>query len=276
MIMVFEDIYAYLLTYGMRLVAAIIIFVIGKWVAKLLARMIERLLVRAKVEQTLASFTRHIAYFGLILVVIIAGLNKLGVETTSLVALIGAAGLAIGLALQGSLANFAASIMLVLFKPFKVGDFVEAGGDMGVVQEIQLFNTVLTTMDNRRVVIPNSKVTGDNITNYTSQDKRRIDLVFSISYGDDINTAKEALSRVVSSEERILAEPETVIAVSELADSGVHLVCRPWVKPADYWPVRFELLERGKLALEDAGLTIPFPQQDVHLVQPGSGLQAAS
>ena len=262
-----DKVYVYLASYGLNVVAAILIFVIGRWLARLISRLIEKLMVRAKAEKTLASFVKHITYIGLLVFVIIATLNKLGVETTSLIAIIGAAGLAVGLALQGSLANFAAGIMLIVFKPFEVGDFIEAGGTLGTVEEVQIFNTILNHPDNRRIIVPNSKITGDNITNFSAIDKRRIDLVFGISYSDDIKKAKEALEKVVFSDPRVLKDPKPVIAVSELGDSSVNLVCRPWVKPADYWAVTFDTLEKGKAELEKNGITIPFPQRDVHMYQ---------
>jgi len=264
---ILDKAYEYLITYGMSVVAAVLIFVIGKLVARLVSKIIENLLIKAKVEKTLASFVKHISYFGLLIFVVIAALSKIGIQTTSFIALIGAAGLAVGLALQGSLSNFAAGVMLIMFKPFKVGDFVETGGVMGAVQEIQIFNTILTTPDNKKVIIPNSKVTGDNIANYTILGKRRVDLVFGISYGDDIQTAKRALEGVVQSNENILKDPEPTIAVSELANSSVNIVCRPWVKPENYWGVYFDVTEKGKIALEKSGITIPFPQQDIHMFE---------
>ena len=262
-----DKIYTYLITYGFNLLAAILIFLIGKWLARVVSNIIEKLMVRAKMEKTIASFVKHISYIGLLIFVIIAALSKVGIETTSLIAMIGAAGLAVGLALQGSLANFAAGILLIIFKPFKVGDFVEAGGTVGTVKEIQIFCTVLDHFDNRRIVVPNAKITGDNITNFSAIEKRRIDLVFGISYSDNIKVAKEALERVVNSDPRVLKAPKPVIAVSELGDSSVNLVCRPFVKPTDYWAVYFDTLEKGKLELEKNGITIPFPQRDVHLYQ---------
>jgi small conductance mechanosensitive channel len=262
-----ETLYEYAVTYGLSFLAAILIFVIGKWVARLASRFIEQVMVKANVDKMLASFVKHMSYFALLVFVIIAALNKLGVQTTSFIAVLGAAGLAVGLALQGSLANFAAGVMLIMFKPFKVGDYINAAGIEGVVQEVHIFNTILNTLDNRRVIAPNSKITGDSIVNYTSLDKRRIDLTFGISYTDNIKTAKEALESVVSADPRVLKNPAPTIAVSELADSSVNLVCRPWVKPTDYWGVYFDTIEKGKLALEDKGITIPFPQRDVHLFQ---------
>ncbi len=261
----FEKLYAYLMSYGLNVVAAILIFVIGKWLARILVNVLGKVMDKGKVDATIASFFKNIAYAAVLILVVVAALNKLGVQTTSFVAILGAAGLAVGLALQGSLANFAAGIILILFKPFKIGDFIEAGGAMGTVQEIQIFNTIINTLDNRCVIIPNAKVTGDNITNFTNVDKRRVDLVFSISYHDNIKKAKEALETVVASDKRILKDPKPVIAVSELAESSVNLVCRPWVKPEDYWDVYFSVTEQGKLELEKNGITIPFPQRDVHV-----------
>jgi small conductance mechanosensitive channel len=257
----------YLLAYGMRIIAAVLIFIIGRWLASIISKITEKVMNRAKVEPTLASFTKNIVYYMLLVFVIVAAINKLGIQTTSLIAVLGAAGLAIGLALQGSLANFAAGVLLLLFKPFKTGDFVETGGVLGTVEEIHIFNTIINSPDNKRIILPNAKITGDNIVNYNSNDKRRVDLVFGISYTDDIKVTKEVLERIISSDPRILSEPKPVVAVLELADSSVNLVCRPWVKTQDYWSVYFDVIEKGKLELEKSGITIPFPQRDVHLYQ---------
>jgi small conductance mechanosensitive channel len=260
-----HTLYGYVVLYGMNVFAALAIFFIGKWTAHTIARILEQMMERANVEKTLASFAKNMAYVGMLAFVVIAALNKLGVETTSFIAVLGAAGLAVGLALQSSLANFAAGVMLVIFKPFKAGDFIEAGGTTGTVQEIQIFNSLLNAPDNRRVIIPNSKITGDVIINYSGIDQRRIDLVFGISYNDDIKKAKDVLGQVLAGDKRILENPKPVIAVAELGESSVNLVCRPWVKPQDYWDVYFFLLEKGKLELEKNGITIPFPQRDVHI-----------
>jgi len=254
----------YLAIYGVNLLAALLIFFIGRWLADLLSRLIEKAVEKSSKDITLATFVKHFSYAVMLIFVIIAAISKLGVQTASLVAIIGAAGLAVGLALQGSLSNFAAGILLIVFKPFKVGDLVEMAGVLGTVQEIHIFCSMVNTLDNRRVVIPNAKITGDNIVNLSDIDKRRIDLVFGISYGDDMAEAKNALKRVVDADPRILKDPAPTIAVSELADSSVNLVCRPWVKPADYWGVHFDVVEKGKLELEKSGITIPFPQRDVH------------
>ncbi len=257
----------YAVPFLLNLLYAVLIFVAGKWAARIITRWVEKVMVSAKLDPTLASFTKSLMYFGVMIFVVIAALNKIGIETTSFIAIIGAAGLAVGLALQGSLANFAAGVMLILFKPFKVGDFIEAAGKLGSVEEIQIFNTVLNAPDNRRMTIPNSKVTGDIVTNFTDLQKRRIDLVFGISYQDDMKKAKEALERAVSGDPRILKDPKPAIAVFELGESSVNLVCRPWVKPLDYWDVYFDVVEKGKMELEKSGITIPFPQRDVHLYQ---------
>ena len=262
-----DKVYGYLVQYGLSFLAAILIIIIGKWLARMLSSLTERLMTKAHVEKTIASFIRHITYIGLMVFVVIAALGKLGIQTTAFIAVLGAAGLAVGLALQGSLSNFAAGVLLILFKPYKVGDFISAGGTMGTVEEIQIFNTILNAPDNRREIVPNAKITGDNITNFSAIEKRRIDLIFGISYNDNIKTAKEALQSVVEADERVLKDPKPVIAVSELGDSSVNLVCRPWVAPGDYWNVYFDTLEKGKLELEKRGITIPFPQRDVHLYQ---------
>jgi len=262
-----DKMYEYVAVYGMSLLAALLIFVIGKWLARIVSNVLAKMLTKAKVEATLVTFIKNLSYTALLVFVIIAALSKLGVETTSFVAVLGAAGLAVGLALQGSLANFAAGVLLIMFKPFKVGDLVQICGEIGVVKEIHIFNTIIHSPDNQRKIIPNASVTGATITNLSGVDQRRVDLVFGISYTDNIKTAKEALERVVNAEEKVLKDPAPTIAVSELGDSSVNLVCRPWCKPADYWDVFFNVTEKGKLALEEAGITIPFPQSDVHLFQ---------
>jgi len=266
-----EHVQLFLVTYGMSILGAILILVVGIVLAGVAAKITERLLKRSRVEDTLAKFARHLVHAGIVVFVIIAAIGTLGIPTASLVAVIGAAGLAIGLALQGSLAHFAAGIMLILFKPFKVGDYVEAGGVGGTVEEIQIVNSVLNTPDNRRVIMPNATITGGHIVNYTGIDRRRVDMVFGISYDDDIQTARKVLTDLVTADDRVLKDPEPLIAVMELGDSSVNLVCRPWVAPKDYWPFWFDMMERGKLVLEAAGLTIPFPQRDIHMHQEKTG-----
>jgi small conductance mechanosensitive channel len=199
--------------------------------------------------------------------VIVAAIGTLGVQTTSFVAVLGAAGLAVGFALQGSLSNFAAGVMLIVFRPFKAGDYVEAGGTAGSVQEVSIFTTVMKTPDNKKVIIPNSQITGGSITNYSAMETRRVDMVFGIGYGDNIKQAKDTLEQILAADERILKDPAPTIAVSELADSSVNFVVRPWVKTADYWAVYFDLTEKVKLTFDEKGISIPFPQQDVHMHQ---------
>ncbi len=262
---VMDNIYKFLADYGLRIVGAIIILVVGYWLAQLISKLIGKAMTKAKVESTLTSFVQHLCQIGLLVFVVIAALNKVGVKTDSFVVVIGAAGLAIGFALQGSLSNFAAGIMLIIFKPFKVGDFIEAAGKMGTVQEIQIFNTILNSPDNIRIIIPNGQVTGGNIMNFTVNGTRRIDLVVGVSYGDDLKKTQQVIKEVIISDNRVLKEPAYTVAVSELGESSVNFVVRPWVKATDYWAVRFDLIEKIKLALDKNGITIPFPQRDIHV-----------
>ncbi len=247
-------------------IAAAILF-IGLWVAKRLKIILREQLVKRGADEMLAGFSANIAHILVVAFIIIATLNQLGVQTTSLVAIIGAAGLAIGLALQGSLSNFASGVMIIAFRPFKVGDFVEAGGVSGVVEGIQIFSTQMRTGDNKTIIVPNSSITGGSITNYSTKDTRRVDLVFGIGYEDDLLKAKQLLEDVVNSDERILDTPEPLIAVSELADSSVNFTVRSWVKSGDYWDVYFHLNETVKLLFDKEGISIPYPQQDVHMHQ---------
>jgi small conductance mechanosensitive channel len=249
----------------LNLLAAAAIFLIGRWVAKIIANLVYRAMNRAKVDNTLSKFVKNLLYMALLVFVIIAALGRLGVQTGSFIAIIGAAGLAIGLALQGSLSNFAAGVLLVIFKPFKVGDFAEVGGATGMIKEIQIFTTILNTPDNRRVIIPNAQVTGGNIINYTANGTRRVDLVIGVSYGDQISKAKDIMMGVLKNHPSVLQTPEPVVAVHELADSSVNYVVSPWCNADDYWNVYFDVTEKVKLALEDGGLSIPFPQRDVHM-----------
>jgi len=253
--------------YGPKVVGALLTLIVGWIVARILRGILRRVLHRAKVEATLTGFLVNMTYALLMTMVVISAIQRLGVEATSFIAVLGAVGLAVGFALQGSLSNFAAGVMLILFHPFKAGDFVEAGGVSGVVEEIQIFATQMRTPDNKRVIVPNSSISGGTITNYSANDTRRVDLVFGISYGDDIAKAKGLIDQIISEEKRILEDPEPTIAVSELADSSVNIVVRPWVKTADYWDVYFHLTETIKLRFDAEGITIPFPQRDVHMFQ---------
>lgn len=264
---VWEVVRANVGVYGVKIITALIIFFVGWMLAKGIAAGVAKIMRRAAIDKTLVGFIRTLVYFGLLVFVIIAALDRLGVQTTSLVAILGAAGLAVGLALKDTLANFGAGVLIIIFKPFHVGDFVEAGGQMGSVKRVSIFNTILGSPDNRKIILPNSMVLGSAITNFSDVDMRRIDMVFGISYDDNIKTAKDVLMKIITSDERVLKDPAPVVAVSELADSSVNLVCRPWVKPDDYWGVRFDTVEKGKAELEAAGITIPFPQRDVHLFE---------
>ncbi len=248
-------------------VVAAAILILGLWLAKRLKNIMSNVMIKRGVDTMLASFMSSIAHILAVAFIVIAALGQLGIQTTSLVAIIGAAGLAIGLALQGSLANFASGVMIIAFRPFRVGDFVEAGGAVGVVEGIQIFSTQMRTGDNKTIIIPNANITSSNITNYSTKDTRRVDLVFGIGYDDDIKKAKDILQDIVSKDERILKDPETVIAVSELADSSVNFIVRPWVNAADYWGVYWDLTETVKLRFDAEGISIPYPQQDVHMHQ---------
>ena len=252
-------------TYSIKLIAAILIFIIGKWIANKLTKLITRLLEKNNVDITLTKFLESIIYYTLLIVVIIAAAGQLGINTTSFLTIVGAAGLAIALALKDSLSNFASGVMLVLFHPYRVGDFISAAGVSGNVISITLFNTILNTPDNQRVIVPNSNITTDVITNVTANDTRRVDLVIGIGYDDDIKKAKTILDKIIKEESRVLDTPETKIAVSELADSSVNFVVRPWVKTSEYWDVYFDLTEKIKITFDKEGISIPYPQQDVHM-----------
>ncbi len=255
----------WLTLYGLRAIAAIIIFVVGRWVAMALRNVIRRVMTKKEIEPTIASFVCNLVYITLLVFVVIAAINQVGVQTTSFIAVIGAAGLAIGLALQGSLANFAAGFLLIIFRPFKVGDYIEGAGTAGVVENVQVFVTQLRTPDNKTVIIPNSKLTGDNIVNYSAKENRRVDMVFGVSYRDDLQKVRDVLHDVVSKDVRILQDPAPAIAVLELADSSVNFAVRPWVKTGDYWDVYFALTEKVKMRFDEEGISIPFPQRDVHM-----------
>ena len=267
---IWNTVYAYLAQYWLRVVGAIIIFVVGRWLAKVISKLVGKAMTKAKVDETLTSFAQHLCHIALLIFVVIAAIANLGVETGSFAVVVGAAGLAIGFALQGSLANFAAGVMLILFKPFKVGDFVELAGIAGTVKEIQIFNTILNSPDNVRVIIPNGQVTSSNIMNYTVNGTRRIDLVMGVSYDDDLKKAQQIIERVLAEDSRILKDPPPMVAVSELGDSSVDFVVRPWVKAADYWDVRFDTTRRLKVALDENGITIPYPQYEILMKSAGA------
>ncbi len=255
----------YVIPWSIKLAMAVVIFVVGRMVVSLVCGLVNRMMGRAGVEKVLSDFLLTIVRTLLLLVVVIAALNQLGVDTTSMIALIGAAGLAVGLALQGTLSNFAAGVMLILFRPFKDGDFVEAAGCAGVVEKITIFTTLMKTGDNKQIIIPNGAIYGGTITNYSAKETRRIDLVFGIGYDDDLLKAKQIIEKILSEDSRILADPAPAVAVGELADSSVNINVRPWVASGDYWPVRGDLLEKVKLTFDEQGISIPYPQMDVHL-----------
>jgi small conductance mechanosensitive channel len=250
-----------------KFLIAIAIFVIGKFVAKLISSATKKILLHKKFDDTVISFIASLVYGLVVMVAFIAAISHLGFNTTSLVAIVGAAGLAIGLALQGSLSNFASGILLISLKPFKAGDFVEIAGTAGIVEEVHVFSTQLRTGDNKTVIIPNGGITNGTITNYSTKPTRRIDLVIGVGYSADLKLTKQILKDVVSRHDLVLKEPAITIGVSELADSSVNFIVRPWVKTADYWPVHFDLLEAIKISLDDAGIEIPFPQLSVHVNQ---------
>lgn len=254
----------YLSQYGLKIIAAILIFIIGKWAVKKLTALSKTLMEKAKVDQTLIEFSESLIYFMLLIMVVLASLNTLGVNTTSFLAVFGAAGLAIGLALQGSLANIGAAVLIIIFRPFKVGDFVEAGGATGTVEDVNLFSTIIAPLDNRTIIVPNAAIVGGNIINYSNKTQRRVDHVFGIGYDDDLKLAKETLMQIMQADERVLTEPAPFVAVSELGDSSVNFVFRAWVNTADYWDVYFEMLEKVKLTFDEKGISIPYPQMDVH------------
>ena len=255
----------YVVPWGINIVMAIVIYIIGKMVVGILMSVFNKIMAKSKYDEMLVEFLSSILRAVLMLFVIVASLDQLGVDTTSLVAILGAAGLAIGLSLQGSLQNFAAGVMLLVFKPFKAGDFIEAAGTMGTVKSIGIFTTILNTPDNKEIIVPNGAIYSNNITNFSAKETRRVDMVFGIGYGDDLLKAKNILEEMVGADERILKDPAPQVAVSELADSSVNFVVRPWVKSADYWGVMFDFTEAVKLRFDQEGISIPYPQMDVHV-----------
>ena len=250
---------------GISLLLALVILIIGRQLVKLVLRLITVALEKSNVEDTVRIFVTNLLNTLLMILVFIAAINQLGIETTSIIAVLGAAGLAIGLALQGSLANFAAGILIVIYRPYKVGDYIEAGNHAGTVKDIQIFSTVLKTPDNKIVVVPNGSIMNGSIVNYSDQDTRRVDLIISCSYEDDIDKVRSVLEDILKKEKRILKDPKPQIAVAELADSSVNFIFRPWVKRTDYLPVYYSLLEEVKKRFDKEGISIPYPQSDVHI-----------
>lgn len=252
--------------WGGRLLSAIVVFFIGRWIVGLIVRSIDAAMRRADVDNTLAGFLDNIVRVTLMVLVLLTVATVLGIPTTNFLAIIGAAGLAVGLALKDSLSNFSAGVMLVLFRPFKVGDFIDAAGVSGTVEEIGIFKTDIRTPDNKLIIVPNSLVYGDTITNYSAKDTRRIDLVIGVGYGDAIHQARDIMMGVLEADDRVLSDPAPVVMLLELGASSVDFAVRPWVNSADYWATRAAVLERIKNALDENGLSIPYPQQDVHIV----------
>jgi len=253
--------------YGSKVLLALAALVVGWWLIKMAVRLLDRSLERRATEATLQRFLHSLADIGLKALLIISVASMVGIATTSFIAVLGAAGLAVGLALQGSLANFAGGVLVMMFRPFKAGDYIEVCGHAGTVSEIQIFNTILKTPDNRTIIIPNGPVANGSIINYSAEATRRVDMVFGISYNDNIDTAKETLRRLVDSDSRVLREPEPAILLGELADSSVNFTLRLWVNAQDYWGVYFDMHEKVKKAFDEGGISIPFPQQEVHYHQ---------
>jgi small conductance mechanosensitive channel len=251
--------------YGINTILAIVIFLIGNKVAKFCAKITEKAFAKKKVDKAVGSFVSSIIYALVFAVAILMALSQVGIETTSFIAILGAAGLAIGLALQGSLSNFASGVLIIMLRPFKSGDYIEAAGQAGSVEKIEIFATELRTPDNKVVIVPNSSIMSGAITNYSREATRRIDLVIGVGYDADLKQAKQVLQSVLDADDRILKDPAYTVAVSELADSSVNFVVRPWVKTPDYWVVYFDLMENIKIALDEANINIPYPQMDVHV-----------
>jgi small conductance mechanosensitive channel len=252
--------------YGLKIIGAVLILILGRVASGLVRNIVKRLLEKAGTDATVVSFVGSFAYVLVLAFAVLAALAKFGVETASIIAVFAAAGFAIGFALQGSLANFAAGILILIFKYYRVGDFINAAGVSGSVREIRLFSTILATPDNVRIVVPSGKIFGDIVTNYSANETRRVDLVIGIGYSSDIQQAMDLIRGLMSEDERILTDPEPQIAVSELADSSVNLIARPWVKKDDYWHVKFDLTRKIKESFDRNGIEIPFPQRTVHMV----------
>ncbi len=255
----------FIIPFAINIAMAIVIYIIGKIVVNVLVNVFGKLMAKSKYDDMLINFLKAIVKSILMLFVIIAALDQLGVDTTSLAAILAAAGLAIGLSLQGSLSNFASGVMLLVFRPFKAGDFIEAGGTSGTVKSISIFTTLMTSPDNKEIIVPNGAIYGGNIINFSAKDTRRVDMVFGIGYDDDLRKAKRILEEMITADSRVLADPAPKIAVSELGDSSVNFIVRPWVNSADYWGLKFDFTEAVKLRFDEEGISIPYPQMDVHV-----------
>ncbi|MCP4302950.1 MAG: mechanosensitive ion channel [Gammaproteobacteria bacterium] len=254
-----------LVDFGKNLLVALIIFYVGRMAIGLVVRGLRKVMQKQEVDKTLETFVCNLVRMALLVVVVIAAIGALGVQTTSFIAIFGAAGLAVGLALQGSLSNFAAGVLIVLFRPYKVGDYIEGAGINGSVEQVQILTTILKTPDNKEIIVPNSQIMNSIITNYSANDTRRVDMMVGVSYGDDLDQVRKTLEDLIAADDRILDEPACTIAVSDLADSSVNFVVRPWVKTDDYWGLKFDMTEAIKKRFDKDGISFPFPQQDVHL-----------
>ena len=257
----------YVIPWGTKIVMALLVFIIGRLIAKLLTSAMQQVMTKGKVDKMLVTFLGNIVYTALLAVVVLAALEKLGVNTTSAMAILGAAGLAVGLALKDSLSSFAAGVMLIIFRPFRLGDLVEAGGQTGVVEEIRIFHSVLKTGDNREITMPNAQIYSGTIINYSARENRRIDMVIGIGYGDDIKRARDLIHQVLAADPTVLKDPAPTVMLLELGASSVDFAVRPWVRTADYWTTRAALLEAIKNAFDQGGISIPYPQRDIHLFQ---------
>ncbi|MDA7817927.1 mechanosensitive ion channel [Sulfurimonas sp.] len=254
----------YVSEYSIKIVVALLIFFIGKIIINKITALAKHMMIKSKIDTTLVEFSESLIYFILLLVLVLVTLSTLGIDTTSFIAIFGAAGLAIGLALQGSLANVGAAVLIIIFRPFKVGDFVSAGGATGTVEDVNLFSTIIAPLDNRTIIVPNASIVGGNIVNYSQKPERRVDHVFGIGYDDDLKLAKDTLMQIMKDDERVLAEPAPFVGVGELGDSSVNFTFRAWVKSDDFWDVHFDMLEKVKLTFDEKGISIPYPQMDIH------------
>lgn len=253
--------------YGLKIVAAIVILVVGLWLAKKIKALLQGVMSKRGVEDTLIGFFGNMAYGAIVVFVVIAAISKLGVETTSFAAVIAAAGLAIGLALQGSLSNFASGVLIIIFKPFKSGDFITAGGETGIVVEVSLLTTELKTPDNIGIILPNSAAMGGSIKNFSKHPTRRVDMTVGVSYSDDLAKTKQVIEEVITEDARVLKDPAPQVAVANLGDSSVDFVVRPWVNADDYWTFKFDFIQAVKERLDKEGISIPFPQRDIHVFE---------
>ncbi|MDC7221003.1 MAG: mechanosensitive ion channel [Spirochaetales bacterium] len=253
--------------YGPKLLGALVVWIIGSWIIKMLSKGLMKILEASKMDETLRPFLAGLVNTGLKILLVISVMGMVGIQMTSFIAILGAAGLAVGMALSGTLQNFAGGVMILIFRPYKIGDYIDALGFAGTVKEIQIFNTILTTVDNKTIILPNGDISGSSFTNYSTEPTRRVDWTFGIGYGDDVDKAKQVLKKLADRDERILKDPEVFIAVSELADSSVNLTMRAWVNAADYWGVFFAMNENVYKSFSQVGLNIPFPQMDIHLIK---------